>query len=320
MVITSNAQAWRGVAKPVEIRVWPKGVGAEYLMARTGRDKERDAAELLSEALGGLPLAHEQAAAYCEDLDVGFAEYQRRFEAATALFLDDKTYAPAEYHPEHQTEHKDRLTVAGTFSLAIDQAAKRHSAAEPLIVHCALLAPEPIPLSLFSEARNKFGEPLASALAGDGLDKAIAALRAFALVDREAIPDERDLFITTECICRHCLVRQVAAARCEGDRQENVRCTLINALWSAYPGDVFTDPKVWPLARRLDAHALTLADVDVERLPRGAERTASDLLGSLDSYRHAALAAYAEAQRLSERALATAKGYLAPSIRIRRGD
>jgi hypothetical protein len=31
-------------------------------------------------------------------------------------------------------------------------------------------APEPIPLFLFSEAREKFGEPLASAPAGDGLD------------------------------------------------------------------------------------------------------------------------------------------------------
>jgi hypothetical protein len=35
-----------------------------------------------------------------------------------------------------------------------------------------LLAPEPIPLFLFSEARENFGEPLASALAGDGLDEA----------------------------------------------------------------------------------------------------------------------------------------------------
>jgi hypothetical protein len=28
---------------------------------------------------------------------------------------------------------------------------------------------------LFSEARERFGEPLASALAGDGLDEAVAA-------------------------------------------------------------------------------------------------------------------------------------------------
>jgi hypothetical protein len=110
-------------------------------------DKERAAAETLSEALGGLPLAHEQAAAYCEDLGIGFAEYRHRFEAATGAFLDDKEYAPAEYHPEHAAEHQDRLTVAGTFRLAIEEAAKRHHAAEPLILHAALLAPEPIPLS-----------------------------------------------------------------------------------------------------------------------------------------------------------------------------
>src|SRR3954466_5517160 len=90
------------------------------------------------------------------------------------------------------------LRVAKTFALAIDAAAKLHPAAEPLIVHAALLAPEPIPLFLFSEARDLFGEPLASALAEDGLDEAVAALRASALIDRETIQDERDAAITTE--------------------------------------------------------------------------------------------------------------------------
>lgn len=67
VLVTSNAHAWRGVAAPVEIRLWPKEIGADYLVARTGREAERAAAEALSEALEGLPLAHEQAAAYCED-------------------------------------------------------------------------------------------------------------------------------------------------------------------------------------------------------------------------------------------------------------
>ena len=86
--VTSNAPAWRGVATPVEIRVWPKEVGADYLVARTGRDDERAEAEALSEALGGLPLAHEQAAAYCERLCVSFAEYASRFEATPVRLLD----------------------------------------------------------------------------------------------------------------------------------------------------------------------------------------------------------------------------------------
>ena len=35
-LVTSNSPAWRGVAAPVEIRLWSKEVGAEYLIARTG--------------------------------------------------------------------------------------------------------------------------------------------------------------------------------------------------------------------------------------------------------------------------------------------
>ena len=66
VLVTSNARAWRGVATPVEIPTWPNDIGADYLIARTGRTSERAAAEALSQALGGLPLAHEQAAAYCE--------------------------------------------------------------------------------------------------------------------------------------------------------------------------------------------------------------------------------------------------------------
>ena len=57
------------------MKLWPKDIGADYLIARTGRAVERAHAQALSEALGGLPLAHEQAAAYCERLSVSFADY-----------------------------------------------------------------------------------------------------------------------------------------------------------------------------------------------------------------------------------------------------
>ena len=195
VLVTSNDHAWRGVAAPIEIAVWSKDIGADYLIARTGRQAERAAAENLSEALGGLPLAHEQAAAYCERLDISFADYEKRFEAAPVRLLDDAPHAPAEYY--------DGRTVVKTFALAIEEAAKLHPAAEPLIVSAALLAPDAIPLFLFAEAREKFGEPLASMLAGDGLDEALAALRNFALISREAIEDERDPSIKTGSIRLH---------------------------------------------------------------------------------------------------------------------
>jgi tetratricopeptide (TPR) repeat protein len=294
VLVTSNAHAWRGIATPVEIGLWPKEIGANYLIIRTGRDGEREAAEGLSEALGGLPLAHEQAAAYCERLEISIADYRKRFEVAPVRLLDDWRHAPIEYH--------DGLTVAKTFALAIEEAEKLHAAAEPLIVHAALLAPEPIPLFLFAEGRKKLGEPLASMLTDDGLVEAVAALRTFALIDRGIIVDERDPKISTDTIRLHRLVREVAAARGAGEAL-NVRRVLIEALATVYPREVFYDPNTWPRARRLDGLAFTQVSGDAS-LPKGAEESGSYLMDRLGSYRCRALAAYAQARPLYERALA----------------
>jgi hypothetical protein len=293
VLVTSNAHAWRGVAMPVRIDVWPKEVGADYLIARTGHVAERAAAEALSEALGGLPLAHEQAAAYCDRLGTSFVEYRRRFAAAPARLLDDARHAPA--------EHNDGTTVAKSFALAIKEAAKLHPAAEPLIVHAALLAPEPIPLFLFSEAREKFGEPLAAALAGDGLDEAVAALRSFALVDRETIVDERDASITTDAIRLHRLVREVAAARCEDEARDQSRRALAAALMVVYPKDAYSNPASWPPCASLTPHLLAICGSEITD-PAAIEERA-ELLTKAGNYFHGR-ATYSRARPLFERALA----------------
>ncbi len=303
VIVTSNSPNWREIAVPLEIRIWPNEIGADYLIARSGRSTERDAALALSEALGGLPLAHEQAAAYCERLGISLADYLTRFGAMPVSLLDTGRDAPADYY--------DHMTVAKTFSLAIDEAAKLHPAVEQLIVYAALLAPEPIPLFLFSEAREHFGEPLASSLAGDGLDEAVAVLRAFALIDRESIADERDPSITTDCIRLHRLVRQVAAARRTEEELEAERRKLVEVMVAVYPGGVFNDPKTWPQARRLDALAVALVANDVP-LPEGADTVQSVLLNRLAAYRQGPLAAYAVAQPLLERALAIREKTLGP--------
>jgi transcriptional regulator with XRE-family HTH domain len=202
VLVTSNYHAWRGIAGPVEVRLWSKEIGTEFLTARTGRETERAAAEELSEALGGLPLAHEQAAAYCERLEISLAEYARRFAAEPTKLLDTSKDAPAEYH--------DKLTVAKTFALAIEAAAKLHPATEQLITLSALLPTDPIPLSLFGGGQQELDELFGSFLSGDGLDEAVAALRAVALVDRVTISTETE---PTGAIHLHPLVRQFAASR-----------------------------------------------------------------------------------------------------------
>jgi tetratricopeptide (TPR) repeat protein len=185
---------------------------------------------------------------------------------------------------------------------------------EPLIVHAALLAPEPIPLSLFEQGRDKLGQPLAEALADDGLDEVISALRAFALIDRETIVDERDPAIRAETIRLHRLVRQVAAARRVGNARELAQRALMEAMAAVYPPDSRDDPKAWPPARRLDGHALAMVGGDAAP-PAGAETRVSGLLNGLASYRHCALAAYAQARPLYERALAINEKTLGPEHR-----
>jgi len=297
VLLTSNAHAWRGLASPVEIRLWPRQIGADYLIARTGRESERATAEALSETLGGLPLAHEQAAAYCERLDISLADYARRFSASPAKFLDTESDAPLEYH--------DGLTVAKTFALAIEEAAKLNPAAEPLIVHLALLAPEAVPLFVFSEGREALGRSLASALADEGLDEAIAALRAFALVDREEIVDERDPEISTACVRLHRLVRQVAAIRRTSEEQTAIRQALAAALESIYPEAALVDPAHWPKARRLDAIALDLTDLE-------PDTATVSLLAYLAGYRQSALGRFTEADALYERTRAGSERVFGP--------
>jgi tetratricopeptide (TPR) repeat protein len=303
VIVTSNAPNWRGVAAPVLISTWPKDVGANFLTQRTGRIAERDAARSLSEALDGLPLAHEQAAAYCERVGITLADYKKRFDASPVTLLDRQDDASREYH--------DGLTVAKTFALAIDDAAKLHRAAEPLIKFAALLAPEPIPVYLFTEGRAQFTNPLSSLLQGTGLDEAIGALRSFALIDRELIPDERDPLITTDCIRLHRLVRQVASARCDAACQIDVRRQLIEAVVQVYPKDVFRNPSAWSRARRLDALAVALVGGERD-LPEGSELSAAILFGYLDEYRDGVLAAYAESRTFAERSLAIREKVLGP--------
>src|SRR5262249_3848631 len=156
---------------------------------------------------------------YCERLSVSLAEYHRRFEKAPVRLLDSERDAPVEYH--------DRLTAAKTFTLAIEEAAKLHPGAEPLISYVALLASEPIPLLLFSERREEFGEAFASALLDDCVDEAIGALRTFALIDRQLIQAERDPTLSTDTIRLHRLVREIAAVGSEDKAREAALVILV---------------------------------------------------------------------------------------------
>jgi tetratricopeptide (TPR) repeat protein len=303
VLITSNASAWRQVAEPIELRLWPNSVGAEFLIARTGHGHERDEAERLSGACEGLPLALEVAASYCEQVGISLAEYRRRFDREGVMLID-RGVSPRAFH--------DRLSVTKAFQLAIGEAAQRHSSAEPLIVHAALLAAEPIPTYVFDEGAPWFEEPFASSLEGGGLDTALGALRTFSLIDRVSIPDERQSSVRTDCIRLHRLVREIASLRWPEEARSSARGRLIAAMAHLYPPDDTYVVTHWWRARRLDPLAWGLVGDGID-LPPGSELPASDLMCRLGAYRHASMAAYAQARALYTRALAIREEMLGAS-------
>ncbi|UFZ02976.1 TIR domain-containing protein [Bradyrhizobium ontarionense] len=246
VLVTSNARDWSEITRPLQIKVWSPDIGAKYLLARNGRAEDRTPAErlaarALADEFGGLPLAHVQAAAFDAATSCGYVHYLEEFRKRPEIVIEAET----------SVEYYNGRTIAKTFGMAIDAAAERHPASGVLIAYAALLAPDPIPLTLFSAARQAFGAPLAS-LHEPELDQAIAALLAFALIDRTRVPDERDPAVVTDCIRLHRLVRLVSASRwsepCGGlPSRDTALDQLVVAFGLVYPKDVRRSPQVWRL-------------------------------------------------------------------------
>ena len=242
----------------IELSPWPKSIGSKFLLAHasTGRLAE---AETLSAALGGLPLAHAQAAAYCAQLGVSLAEYRRRLERTT-------TRQSPEGEPSESGENQ---IIARTFALSVGEAERRHPAAARLMEHVALLAAEPIPLFFFNEGRlplmpaveagmkrsrvlrrwsdglwrvfkrysrkaKRPGDgprPFFRPISAEDLDSAIRALTDFALADRMLIADQRDPKRLVPALVLPRLTRNAAANYASGKGEAE----LIKVMLSVYP-------------------------------------------------------------------------------------
>ena len=78
MVITSRNPNWGGSAGALPIQVFKRAESVDFIIKRTKQESQEDADEL-ADALGDLPLALEQAAAYMEERAVSLADYLKLF-------------------------------------------------------------------------------------------------------------------------------------------------------------------------------------------------------------------------------------------------
>jgi hypothetical protein len=133
VLVTSRAPDWSGVAQEVFVDTLPPDAAVHFLLRRAGR-QDADGARRLAEALGYLPLALDHAGAYVKRAAIGFDAYAQR--------------VAERIHAEPPRGVAYPRSVAATFALAIEEAAREAPAADTLLGLFAWFAPEAIPLAL----------------------------------------------------------------------------------------------------------------------------------------------------------------------------
>ncbi|MFG1603750.1 tetratricopeptide repeat protein [Actinoplanes sp. NPDC049265] len=131
VIITSRYADWRGSVALMPVDELDYETGADFLQARA-RDGDRAAALDLAHRLGGLPLALEQAAAYCRNGGIRLRDYLNRFEVAPATLLS--TGHPYGLRP-----------VARTWLVNLAAVRRSDRAAVELLSFLAFVAPVALP-------------------------------------------------------------------------------------------------------------------------------------------------------------------------------
>jgi len=191
VVITSRHHAWRSMATPLPIDPLPLNEAVELLEQRTGQ-RDQVAATALANALGRLPLALEQAAAYIETQQLSIARYAELFEQRRGELL---AKGGAVAHAG---------TVDATLSLAFEALRQATPAAAQLLILCALLAPDQLPLDLFLDHPDLLPEPLAK-VAPDPLTRSetIGALYSASLLTPDVDSTARIHRLVQDVIVHH---------------------------------------------------------------------------------------------------------------------
>lgn len=190
------------------------------------------AAEALVIAMGGLPLALDQAGAYSEETGCSLSDYLQRYRFYQARLLDRRGNL-SRYHPH---------SVGATFRLALEQVEREHRAAAGVLRACALLHAEAIPEEVFIVGASCPGLALAPA----SFEQAVAVLQSLSLLEHQ--PETRTLSL-------HRLVQAVVREWMGEQERELWQRRLLTVLNALFPADPCEADR-WEQYERLLAHVL----------------------------------------------------------------
>jgi len=201
-------------ARVLDVPKLERAAAIAFLVNRSN-DADRVAADALAAELGDLPLALDHAAAFVEASGSSLGEYLDLYR---------------ERGPELRAKQMDPTvsdTVATTWEISIQSAAKRSRPAAALLDFVAFVAPDAFPLEVFDRAVDGLPEDLRT-LACDKLARleALAVVRSYSLAKVE-----------NDSLSVHRLVQAVMRDRMDpGHRREQVML-VVGSLSKAFPAN-----------------------------------------------------------------------------------
>ncbi|MGW0820155.1 FxSxx-COOH system tetratricopeptide repeat protein [Streptomyces sp. NPDC002845] len=228
ILVTSRNQSWSQTALSMPIDVFLREESVEHLTRRAS-GLSGDEADQVANAVGDLPLAVEQTAAWLAETATPIDDYLRQLAEQTTDVL--ALNQPAEY----------AHSVAATWNISIARLRERSPASVRLLQLCAFLAAEPISSHLLYskemiEALKPYDASLQESLL---LGRVIREIGRFALAKVDQVSNSIQV---------HRLVQAVIRAQLSEEEQRHARHVVHTVLAGARPdGDEPTDdPETWP--------------------------------------------------------------------------
>ncbi len=252
--------------------------GAELSVAN---NTDAAAAREISQEVGGLPLALDQAGAYINQTDCGVQEYLDLLRTSMAEVLKRRGDLDFQHRP-----------VMATYAASLSELAKHNQAAAELLNAVAFLAPDAIPEEIFTAGASKFPEALQQAATNRlQWNDAIAAAFKFSLLERNA---------ADKTVAVHRMVQAVAKAGMKLEESKQWAERVVNSVNAALPDPEF---KNWGIYDRLLPHAQVCATLITETEYDLSSSAAARLLNQAGYYLRQR-ARYTEAEQMIRLAIA----------------
>jgi tetratricopeptide (TPR) repeat protein len=311
VLVTTRRGGYAGLSAVVDLDVLTQEEAVQLLWRRCpGIDPAF--AEQITWELGRLPLALEQAAVYMDRSGLAAQDY-------LALWRTRSKDLHGRGHPDY---HRD--TIATLWQISLEHLQQENPAAVQLLGICAWLAPEPIPLDLFTTHPDRLPQPLAGT-ADDTLafTDTVTAVVDYSLAKRS--PTSLQMHRLVQDVIRvshatpHKPPRMAPPPTRRPANVPSYLTTAVDLLHTDAPEQITSAPQDWPRWQTLLPHVLAVTGrleftdtpPDVQATGGPYRQYVARLLDRAAAY----LGAHgqpAAARPLAERALAVDEAELGP--------